>query len=190
MYVRTWISVAVDGAPPSSRCDPTELAQWACSDEAGLLRGGELGRSRRASCGCVLSTHVRPHAGKWGGGGGSPYLPPSRRAMRHARALGQRKARARQAGTARPAIAHAASLAHVPLLPRAMDVHGRRRAMAHARAAAAAPATGDFRRPRRSSRTSGAVRSTQNSCDFRRETPSIRLCPCVDKTTHAQAESH
>ena len=62
--------------------------------------------------------------------------------------------------------------------------------MAHARAAAAAPVTGDFRRPRRSSRTSGAVRSTQNSRDFRREAPSIRLCPCVDKTTHAQAESH
>ena len=47
---------AIDGAAPSvplgSRCDPTELARRACSDEAGLLRGGELGRSRRASCGC------------------------------------------------------------------------------------------------------------------------------------------
>ena len=52
------------------------------------------------------------------------------------------------------------------------------------------PRDRQFRRPRRSSRISGAVRSTQNSRDFRRETPSIRLCPCVDKTTHAQAESH
>ena len=60
--------------------------------------------------------------------------------------------------------------------------------MAHARAAAAAPATGDFRRPRRSSRTSGAVGLTPKTRDFRRETPSIRLCPCVDKTTHAQAD--
>ena len=95
-------------------------------------------------------------------------LPPSRRAMRHARALGQRKARARarQAATARPAIAHAASLAHVPLLPGAMCG---RRAMAHTRAAAAAPATGDFRRPHRSSRTPGAVRSAANSRGFRRE---------------------
>ena len=36
-------------------------------------------------------------------------LPPSRRAMRQARTLGQRKACARQVGTARPAIAHTAS---------------------------------------------------------------------------------
>ena len=111
-------------------------------------------------------------------------LPPSRRAIRHARTLGQRKARARQAGTARPAIAHAASLAHVPLLPRAMCG---RRAMAHARAAAAAPATGDFRRPHRPSRTSGAARSTTNSRDCRREkTFYPSLYACVDKTTHAQ----
>ena len=50
--------------------------------------------------------------------------------MRHARTLGQRKARARQAGTACPAIAHAASLAHVALLPTARYVrttgHGAR----------------------------------------------------------------
>ena len=57
-----------DGARslPPSRCDPTELARWARSDEAGLLRVGELGRSRRSSCGCVLRTHV--HARMWGSG--------------------------------------------------------------------------------------------------------------------------
>ena len=49
-----------------SRCDPTELARWACSDEAGLFRDGELGRSRRASCGCVvLRTHVRTRVVWW-----------------------------------------------------------------------------------------------------------------------------
>ena len=48
-----------------SRCDPTELARWACSDEAGLFREGELGRSRRASCGCVIRTHVRTRVVWW-----------------------------------------------------------------------------------------------------------------------------
>ena len=50
---------------PWSRCDPTELARWAFSDEAGLFRDGELGRSRRASCGCVLRTHVRTRVVWW-----------------------------------------------------------------------------------------------------------------------------
>ena len=56
-----------------SRCDPTELTRWACSDEAGLLRGGELGRSRRASYGCVLRTHE--HA-RMRGSGVVVDLPP------------------------------------------------------------------------------------------------------------------
>ena len=41
---------------PPSRCDTAGLARRACSGEAGLLRGGELGRSRRASCGCSSRT--------------------------------------------------------------------------------------------------------------------------------------
>ena len=95
----------------------------------------------------------------------------------------------RAAGRNDPPRHRARRLAHVPLLPRAM--YGRR-AMAHARAAAAAPATGGFRRlhrPWRATARSDRPQTT-NSRGFRRETPSIRLCPCVDKTTHAQAEGH
>ena len=62
--------------------------------------------------------------------------------MRHARTLGQRKARARQAGTARPAIVHAAS--RTPHFYRALcaDDGGAWRTCA----LQPPPRTGDFRR--------------------------------------------
>ena len=41
---------------PPSRCDTAGLARRACSGEADLLRGGELGRSRRPPCGCSSRT--------------------------------------------------------------------------------------------------------------------------------------
>ena len=112
------------------------------------------------------------------------HLPSFPARHRQTRTLGQREARARQAGTARPANAHAASLAHVPLLPRA--VCGRR-AMAHARAAAAAaPAIGDSRRPRRSSRLFSAVRSPSKTRGSRREFPRSTSVRVRAQGTHTQ----
>ena len=81
-----------------------------------LRRGGPAPRWRArsleaGSCGCVLSTRVRPHAGKWGGGRSTSF--PARHApCAHARAeLGTRAAgrngaprhRARRLARARPA---------------------------------------------------------------------------------------
>ena len=171
MYVRTWVFMAVTRRFPSL---PSQVDGRSELDrEAKQHKRAGLHHTRRGRPGRNSRTHVRKHARTrvvwW-------ISLPSWRAMRHARTLGQRKARAWQAGTARPAMAHAASLAHVPLLPRAMCG---RRAMAHARAAAAAPATGDSRRPRRSSRTSGAVGSTPQTRDFRREKPLFHLCTCA-----------
>ena len=102
--------VAVGGVPPSavppgaiprSSCDGPAQARWRTWPlEAGLLRHVLRLRAEHAP-----TSYVRMIRGS----GVMVDLPPSRRAMRHARTLGQRKARARQAGTARPAIAHAAS---------------------------------------------------------------------------------
>ena len=108
------------------------------------------------------------------------------RPMRHARALGQRKARARQAGTARPANAHAASLAYVPLLPRA--VRGRR-AMARAlllrrqpppRSAIPADPVGRRAPPVRSDRPPPQTR------DSRRENPRSTSVRVRAQDTHTQ----
>ena len=98
------------GAIPRSSRDGPAQTRRACSEVASsVARGGP------PAAACSARTYVRMR-----GSGVVVDLPPSRRAMRHARTLGQRKARALQTGTARPAIAHSASLAHVPLLSRAM----------------------------------------------------------------------
>ena len=82
---------------------------------------------------------------------------------------------------ARSQHAEAARLAAANATPRMHAAHARRTQArgSGTRAAAAIPATGDFRRPHRSSRTSGAVRSTTNSRDFRRENLSAYLCTCA-----------
>ena len=69
-------------------------------------------------------------------------------------------------------------LAHAPLLPRATCGRAMHGARARCSFAPALPAD-DSARP-----------AGRHVRDFRREKSSIRLCPCVDKTTHAQAESH
>ena len=110
------VVVAVDGAlpsvppgaiPRSSRDGPAQTRR-ACAEVANsVARGGP------PAAACCARTYVRMR-----GSGVMVDFSPSRRAMRHARTLGQRNARVRQEGTARPAIAHAAS--HTPRFYRAL----------------------------------------------------------------------
>ena len=131
-----------------------------------LRRGGPAPRWRARSLEAGLlrlrAAHARTSAcGEWGGGGSPPF--PARHApCAHARAEEGTRAEGRNGAPRR----RAHRLAHVPLLPRAMCG---RQAMTHARAAPAAPATGDFCRPHRPPRLSGASRSPTNPRGFRRE---------------------
>ena len=128
-----------------------------------------------------------PNAGKWGGGG-SPSFPARHapcaraRAEEGARAVGRNgspRHRARRLARARPA----STARYVRTTGHAW----RTRALQQPppRPAISAGPVGRRSPPVRSDRPQIPVTFVAKHLR-----PSIRLCPCVDKTTHAQAESH
>ena len=154
---------------------------WAHADRQRHARAQHAEAERLAAAHAAPRMHAA-HArrtqargsGTRAAGGRSLYLVRLPRAWAHADR--QRHTRAQHAEAARLAAAHAAPRMHAAHA-RCTQARG-----SGTRAAAAAPATGDFHRPRRSSHTSGVVRLTPKTRGFSHENPLYPpLYVCVGK---------